>query len=270
LVSQIPSALASFQPVTVYTYNLLRFVSKTTKPAVGLAISVRCNVVSRGKSSPLVNDLTSSTADAAGLIGPKGVPMEGGDVKFVDMSGPAGIKDNVINEYDKTIIGNPNPDLFGGIFTTLSFKNFELSAIFNYSVGNDVFNYLKYQTESMDSYNNQSSSILGRWKNDGDITDMPRASFGDPTGNTVFSDRWIEDGSYLRLEQLSLSYVLPAVSGIYKGITLYVTGSNLLTFTKYTGYDPDMMYANSPFYMGVDYGKMPQTRSFIVGLKLDL
>jgi hypothetical protein len=93
---------------------------------------------------------------------------------------------------------------------------------------------------------------------------------GDPTGNTVFSDRWIEDGSYLRLKQLTLNYSLPPVTGIYKGLTIYVTGTNLLTFTKYTGYDPDFLYSNNPFFMGVDYGKMPQTKSFIIGLKLDL
>jgi hypothetical protein len=98
----------------------------------------------------------------------------------------------------------------------------------------------------------------------------PRASFGDPTGNTSFSDRWIEDGSYVRLKQLTLNYTLPQVAGLYKGITLYVTGTNLLTFTDYSGYDPDFLYSNNPFYMGIDYGKMPQPKSFIVGLKLNL
>jgi hypothetical protein len=99
---------------------------------------------------------------------------------------------------------------------------------------------------------------------------MPRASFGDPTGNTVFSDRWIEDGSYIRLGQLTLSYFLPSIAGLFQGVTIYVTATNLLTITDYSGYDPEFSYMNSPFYMGVDYGMMPQAKSFIAGLKLDL
>ncbi|MGE5518674.1 MAG: SusC/RagA family TonB-linked outer membrane protein, partial [Candidatus Dadabacteria bacterium] len=128
----------------------------------------------------------------------------------------------------------------------------------------------RYKTESMDSYANQMVSVLDRWTPEHPSSTMPRASFGDPTGNTVFSDRWIEDGSYVRLKQLTLNYTLPQVAGLYKGITLYVTGTNLLTFTNYSGYDPDFQYSNNPFYMGIDYGKMPQPKSFIVGLKLNL
>jgi len=206
-----------------------------------------------------------SQAEAGQITGPKGLPMEAGDVKFVDTN-----NDKIINETDKQIIGNPNPKLFGGINTSLSYKNFELAAYFNYSVGNDLFNYVRYKTESMDSYANQSTSVLNRWTPSRPSTTMPRASMGDPTGNAVFSDRWIEDGSYLRLKQLTLNYSLPPVTGFYKGLTIYITGTNLLTFTKYTGYDPDFLYSNNPFYMGVDYGKMPQTKSFIIGLKLDL
>jgi TonB-linked SusC/RagA family outer membrane protein len=206
------------------------------------------------------------SADESGIItGPKGAKMQQGDVKFVDLDG-----NGIINNADKTIIGDPNADMFGCISTGFEYKNFELSAFFNYSLGNDVFNYVRYQTESMNSYNNQSTSVLDRWTSTNTGATMPRASFGDPTGNTVFSDRWIEDGSYLRLKQLSVSYSLPPVTGVYKGITIFLTGTNLLTFTKYTGYDPDFQYINSPFYMGIDYGKIPQTKSFVIGIKLDL
>ena len=206
-----------------------------------------------------------SQAEAGQVIGPKGMPMQAGDVKFVDTN-----NDHVINEADKMIIGNPNPKLFGGFNTSLSYKNFELVAYFNYSVGNDLFNYVRYKAESMDTYANQSVTVLNRWTPSNSSSSMPRASFGDPTGNTVFSDRWIEDGSYLRLKQLTLNYSFPSMANVFKGLTVYLTGTNLLTFTKYTGYDPDFLYSNNPFYMGVDYGKMPQARSFIVGLKLDL
>lgn len=206
-----------------------------------------------------------SSSEAGTITGPKGVLMQEGDMKFVDVD-----NNSIINENDKQIIGNPNPKLFGGISTALTYKNFELNAFFSYSVGNDLFNYVRYKAESMDSYANQLTTVLDRWTPSNTNSKMPRAAYGDPAGNASFSDRWIEDGSYLRLKQLTLNYTLPQVSGMYKGITIYVTGTNLLTFTKYTGYDPDFLYSNNPFYMGVDYGKMPQSKSFIVGLKLDL
>jgi len=207
----------------------------------------------------------NSDAEAAGMIGPNGVELKGGDIRFLDLVG-----NDTINIADKTIIGNPYPDFFGSISTGLSYKRFELTALFTYSVGNEIFNYVRYKTESMDSYNNQSTTILDRWTDTNTEGTLPKAVFGDPAGNSVFSDRWIEDGSYFKLKQLTINYTLPRVAGVYKGITLYVTASNLLTLTKYTGYDPDFMYVSNPYYMGVDYGKIPQTKSFILGLKLDL
>jgi hypothetical protein len=206
-----------------------------------------------------------SSAEAGTITGPKGVLLQSGDIKFVDTDG-----NNIINDADKMIIGNPNPDLFGSIYTSVSYKNFELSAFLNYSLGNDVFNYVRSKAEAMDSYNNQFASVLDRWTTANTGADIPRAVFGDPAGNAVFSDRWIEDGSYFRLKQVTLSYNIPALPGIYKGLIVYLTATNLFTFTEYTGYDPEFMYINSPFYTGVDYGLMPQTRSFIIGLKLDL
>ncbi len=211
------------------------------------------------------NGIYASDADAGQMIGPKGVPMKAGDIKFVDHD-----NNKVINEADKMIIGDPNPALYGGFNTSLSYKNFEINALFNYSVGNDIFNYVRYKAESMDTYSNQLATVLDRWTTNNTSATLPRASFGDPTGNTVFSDRWIEDGSYLRLKQLTVSYNLPGITGVYKGISIYLTGTNLFTFTKYTGYDPDFLYSNNPFYMGVDYGKIPQPKSIVLGLKLDL
>jgi hypothetical protein len=122
----------------------------------------------------------------------------------------------------------------------------------------------------MDDYSNQSTAVLDRWRPSHTNATLPKTSFGDPRGNTAFSDRWIEDGSYLRLKQLTLNYTFPPKTGVYKGLTVYLTGTNLLTFTKYSGYDPDFLYSNNPFYMGVDYGKIPQAKSFIIGLKIDL
>lgn len=206
-----------------------------------------------------------TTTDAGKVTGPKGIALQAGDVKFADQD-----NNNLINDKDKTIIGDPNPDFFGSAFTGISIGQFEINAMFSFSVGNDVFNYVRYRAEAMDAYNNQRTSVLDRWTTAKPSTTLPRAIYGDPAGNHVFSDRWIEDGSYLRLSQLTLNYNLPAVPGWHKGIVVYATATNLLTVSNYSGYDPEFVYLNSPLYMGIDYGKMPLTKSFILGLKLDL
>jgi TonB-linked SusC/RagA family outer membrane protein len=210
------------------------------------------------------NGIFATEEEASAFIGPKGKRMKAGDIKFVDRDG-----DFVINENDKTIIGNPSPTIFGGLSTSLAYKAFEISANFNYCVGNDVFNYVRYKGESMDTYSNQLATVLDRWTATNTDATMPRGSIGDPTGNTVFSDRWIEDGSYLRLKQLTVSYNLPQ-SNLYSGVTLYLTASNLFTLTNYSGYDPEFYYQNTPFNAGIDYGKIPQARTIILGIKLDL
>jgi hypothetical protein len=210
------------------------------------------------------NGILSQT-EAGSITGPRGLPMQAGDIRFVDRD-----DNGIINDADKTIIGDPNPDLFGSLFTSLGFKNIELSTVLTYSVGNDLFNYYRSRMEAMSDYNNQSSTVTDRWTDANPGASLPRASYGDPTGNTVFSDRWIENGSYLRLSQLSVSYNLPAFMRLFKGAVLYVTATNLFTISGYSGYDPEFIYLNNPFYIGIDYGMMPQSRSFLAGLKLNL
>jgi len=205
-----------------------------------------------------------TSAEAGKILGPNGRLMQEGDINYV------GGADGIINESDKTIIGDPNPDFFGGISTGFSYQRFDLFATFNYSVGNDLFNYVRYKTESMSEYANQSVTVLDRWTPTNTSATLPRMAYGDPSGNTAFSDRWIEDGSYLRMGQLTLNYNMPAIQGFSKGMAIYLTATNLFTLSNYSGYDPDFSYINSPFYMGIDYGKMPQTKSFIIGIKLDL
>jgi len=204
-------------------------------------------------------------AEAMAVTGPNGVPMKAGDIRFVDRD-----HNQIINELDKTIIGDPNPGLFGGFFTTLTYRGFDLSLFFNYSMGNDIYNYTKQVSQSMDSYANQSTSVMDRWSSSNTGSEIPRNAYGDPSGNTFFSDRWIEDGSYLRLKQITLSYHFSRISKIYRGMTVYIKANNLLTLTKYSGYDPEFFYYNDPFYMGIDYGKIPHSQSFMIGIKLDL
>jgi TonB-linked SusC/RagA family outer membrane protein len=207
----------------------------------------------------------STSEEAQAITGPGGVAMQAGDIRYVDNN-----PDNVINSQDMKVIGDPNPDFYGGIQTGFLYKNFELSALFTYSYGNDVFNYLRFKTESMSQFYNQTADTDNRWIDQNNNGDMPRAAFGDPSGNAVFSDRWIEDGSYLRLKNMVISYTIPTQSRFYRDMTIYGTATNLLTFTNYKGYDPEVYYENSAFQMGIDYGKIPQVRTFLVGLKLSL
>ena len=209
-----------------------------------------------------VNGKPLSTQDVnTGIL----TPFEAGDVKFVDQNG-----DNIINQQDRVIIGNPNPDLYGNISSNLMYKNFSLSATLNYSLGNDVYNYQRALLESGSSFYNQTTAVTNRWKTEGDITDMPRASYGDPKGNNRFSDRWIEDGSYIRLKDITLAYNVPVKASWLQGLTVWCAGTNLLTFSKYLGSDPEFSFSNNVLYQGIDNGLLGQSRSFQLGVKINL
>lgn len=192
-------------------------------------------------------------------------PFAAGDVKFIDQNG-----DNIINLQDRVIIGNPNPDLYGNISSNLIYKNFTLSATLNYSLGNDVYNYQRSLLESGSSFYNQTTAVTNRWQAEGDVTNMPRAMYGDPKGNNRFSDRWIEDGSYLRLKDVTLSYNVPVSASWLQGLTVWCAGTNLLTLTKYLGSDPEFSFSNNVLYQGIDNGLLGQSRSFQVGVKINL
>ena len=191
--------------------------------------------------------------------------FKAGDMKFVDLTG-----EGCIDENDKTIIGNPNPDIYGNIFTRLSYRGVSLDVNFNYSVGNDVYNYYRQQLESGSSFYNQTTAMLNRWTVDGQVTDIPAVVYGDPVGNTRFSDRWIEDGSYLRLKSIRLSYEIPVTSNWLQGLTVWGAAENVYTLTKYKGTDPEFSVSNNILYQGIDAGLMPQTRSFHLGVKVNL
>ena len=190
-----------------------------------------------------------------------------GDVHFLDLNG-----DGKISEADKTIIGDPNPDIYGNIFATVNYKNLTLNIGFNYSLGNDVYNYQRAILNSGSNFFNQQVSSVNRWRYEGQQADLPRATFGDPMGNNRFSDRWIENGSYLRLKTVSLSYRVP-VPGSWtwlQGLTVWAEAQNLLTFTKYLGSDPEFSIDSSVYYQGIDCGNLAQGRSFFGGLKINL
>ena len=193
--------------------------------------------------------------------------FKAGDVHFIDQN-----NDGNISELDKVVIGDPNPDIYGNIFATINYKNLTLTMGWNYSLGNDVYNYQRSILNSGSTFYNQQVAEVAHWRYEGQQTDLPRLAYGDPMGNNRFSDRWIEDGSYLRLKTLNLSYKVP-VPGSWtwlQGLTVWAQANNLLTFTKYLGSDPEFSIGNGVLYQGIDCGNIAQGRSFQCGVKINL
>ena len=213
---------------------------------------------------------TTAEADAASLFVLKknGIDRDyykAGDIHFADLDG-----DHQITEADRTIIGDPNPDIYGNIFTTLSYKHLKLDLRFNYSLGNDVYNYQRSQLEGGSRFMNQTTAMLRRWQVEGQVTDIPQITFQDPLGNSRFSDRWIEDGSYLRLKTVTLSYDLPLRSEYLQGLQFWVQANNVFTLSKYLGSDPEFTMTSNVIGQGIDLGQISQSRSFVAGIKIKL
>ena len=212
---------------------------------------------------------TQAEADADGYYQINGKDQReyfgAGDMRFVDLD-----RNGVIDEADRMVIGDPNPDVYGNIFTRVNWKNWALSAALRYSLGNDVYNYQRSLLEAGSRFHNQTTAMLERWTADGQTATIPRISYGDPMGNARFSDRWIEDGSYLRLSSVTLSYTIPITSTYLQGITLWGGAYNLFTLTRYLGCDPDCGVSGNVLLQGIDRGLLASARSFALGVKINL
>ncbi|MGI4020994.1 MAG: SusC/RagA family TonB-linked outer membrane protein [Janthinobacterium lividum] len=193
------------------------------------------------------------------------VPFKAGDVRFADLNG-----DKVIDDKDRQVIGNPNPDFVGGFNTKITYNRFTLDGLFTFSKGNDVYNYTRAVLEGQQGYYNQTLAVLNRWRADGQITDIPKATFGDPMGNSRFSDRWIEDGSYLRLRTVSLTYNVPVKNKFLRSVRVYLTANNLFTITKYLGYNPESSATESVFTQGINNGYEPIYKTVQLGVRIGL
>ena len=194
--------------------------------------------------------------------------FKAGDVHFVDQNG-----DGWISEADKVKIGDANPDLYGNFFTSFTWKNFRLDATFKYSIGNDVFNYQRSQLEGGNNLWNQSTAMANRWTYEGQQTSVPRAVLAGSSewvNNERFSDRWIEDGSFLKLKNIRLTYDLPLSLSWLQGFCVWAEANNLFTISKYTGSDPESSCSNGVLYRGIDTGMLPTSRSFNFGVTVNL
>lgn len=212
------------------------------------------------------------------LIDHEGVDPETGNMRWVDLN-----DDGQINSADRRIVGNALPKYFGGWDNSFRYKGFDLNAFFQFTVGNQIFNH------SRASYENLGWSRIGtgfplpdgnnhrlvdeRWMNPGDVTDIPRASLVNDNWRE-YSSRWLEDGSFLRLKMLTLGYnINPSqVERIgVRSLRIFAQDQNLLTFTKYTGLDPEVNHnARDPRLAGSDFGTFPQTKSISLGFNIGL
>lgn len=219
------------------------------------------------RTNGIYNTNAEAVTSGISVRNDKGIPVnqQGGDVKFIDLNG-----DHIIDEADRQVIGNPNPDFTGGMSTGISYRRFNLNALVTFTKGNVVYNYTRRQLETASSANNQTTAIVNRWRTDGQQTSIPRAAFGDPTGNGSFSDRWLEDGSYIRLRTISLSYDVPLKFSGFKYLKVYATGNNLITFTKYLGYDPEFAPTGNLLTNGIDNLLEPQFSTVQLGLRIGI
>jgi len=196
-----------------------------------------------------------------------------GDIKFKDLSGPNGTPDGVIDNFDRTKLGSFLPNFTYSLNYSASYKNFDAAIFFQGVQGNKILNAERIILEGMPRLFNAGVNVLNAWTPSNTNTEMPRAVSGDPNRNGRLSSRWIEDGSYLRLKNVIVGYTLPTTTltsltnSTIKRLRLFVSTTNLLTFTGYKGYDPEIGSKNGTLTNGVDFGQYPSARSFQFGIQ---
>ena len=207
---------------------------------------------------------TTAEAQAANLVNSNGVAYQAGDVRYIDTN-----NDGIINDADRTSLGSTMPTAFGGLNLMLRYKHFTLDANFCYTLGSKIYNATRRDAESMSTFYNQTTAVLNRWQIEGQQTNMPRASYGDAIGNNLFSDRWVEDGDYLKLRSLSLSYGFEKLFSFVRSGNVFVAAENLFTITKYLGGDPEFSYSYDERLRGFDYAKVTLPITVKVGFNLN-
>ena len=186
---------------------------------------------------------------------------EPGDIRFKDLN-----NDGVINDSDRTVIGNPNPSWLFSMNNSLSYKGFELSVFLQGIAGNKIYNANNIDNAGMAAAYNQTTDVLKRWQGEGTSNSMPRAVFGDPNQNTRVSDRFVENGSYLRLKNITLSYTFPKQwlqKAQIENARLSLSCENVATITGYSGFDPEVGIN------GIDQNRYPISRTFSLGLNFN-
>lgn len=197
----------------------------------------------------------------------EGVDPETGDMIYKDLN-----NNGIFDSGDRTVIGDAQPDFTFGFTNVLTYKQFDLNFFFQGSVGNDIYNATRIDLEGMFDSKNQSVAVLDRWTPENRDTDMPRAIGKGNVYNVYNSTRFVENGTYVRLKSITLNYRIiennPKIKAI-QGLSVYLTGQNLLTFTSYSGFDPEVnAFGTSATELGIDYGTYPQSMTLILGLNV--
>jgi len=183
-----------------------------------------------------------------------------GDIRFKDLN-----NDGVINDLDRAFTGNPNPTFIFALNNSFTYKGFDLSLFLQGVAGNKILNANRIYTEAMSVAQNQTTETLNRWTGEGTSNEIPRAVFNDPNKNSRPSDRYVENGSFLRIKNLTLGYTLPASlteKAHMSSVRVYAAGLNLYTFTRYTGFDPEVGTS------GIDNNVYPVTATYSVGINI--
>ena len=264
-------AIYGFRYKGVYEYQYDTFAAMTPAErseflAAGhtapVAISESGEVVLDDEGEP-VRMMYNYTNDATG----KNYKFKGGDAIYEDIN-----HDGNINALDIVYLGSSLPKLTGGFGFTLNYNRWKLNTQFNYRVGNKILNLARLDGEAMINNNNQTQAVNYRWRKEGDVTSIPRAMYGVGSNyNTLVSDRFVENGSFLRLNYIQLSYsfdpkVIKKALGINR-LSFYASANNLFILTKYKGVDPEVSYGG--YGAAVDGGQTPRAKSYTLGITVD-
>ena len=264
-------AIYGFRSKGVYEYQYDTFAAMTPAErseflAAGhtapIAISEAGEVVLDDEGKP-VRMMYNYTNDGTG----KNYKFKGGDAIYEDIN-----HDGNINALDIVYLGSSLPKLTGGFGFTLNYNRWKLNTQFNYRMGNKILNLARLDAEAMINNNNQSQAVNYRWRKEGDVTSIPRAMYGaDSNYNTLVSDRFVENGSFLRLNYIQLSYsfdpkVIKKALGVNR-LSFYASANNLFILTKYKGVDPEVSYGG--YGAAVDGGQTPRAKSYTLGITVD-
>ena len=264
-------AIYGFRYKGVYEYQYDTFKNMTNAErqdflAAGhtapIALSEAGEIVLDDEGDP-VRMMYNYTNDGTG----KNYKFKGGDAIYEDIN-----HDGNINALDIVYLGSSLPKLTGGFGFTLNYNRWKLNTQFNYRVGNKILNLARLDAEAMINNNNQSQAVNYRWRKEGDVTSIPRAMYGAASNyNTLVSDRFVENGSFLRLNYIQLSYsfdpkVIKKALGINR-LSFYASANNLFILTKYKGVDPEVSYGG--YGAAVDGGQTPRAKSYTLGITVD-
>ena len=264
-------AIYGFRYKGVYQYQYETFLNMTDAERLDFIASGKTAPVAMTAEGKVIYDdegepvrmMYNFSNDGAG----KNYKFKGGDAMYEDVN-----NDGNINALDIVYLGSSLPKLTGGFGFNINYNRWKLNAQFNYRIGNKILNLARLDAEAMINNNNQSQAVNYRWRKEGDVTSIPRAMYGKGTNyNTLVSDRFVENGSFLRLNYLQLSYsfdpkfVKKAIG--LSGLRFYASANNLFCLTKYTGVDPEIGYGS--YGAATDNGQTPRSKSYTLGITVD-